>query len=65
MKRTLGVDDEYYKLTFCRRCKKEVPKKQVLKCKKEKFLLLCEECYTPIKASLAKCLPLMQKFSQR
>ena len=65
MKKRGEIPKDYYKQTFCRRCKKEVSNKQLKKCQKERFLLLCEKCYPLIKEQLKKCLPLMHKFSQR
>lgn len=65
MKRKMNLPEGYYKDPACRRCKEIVCKKQLAKCKKEGFLVLCETCYTNMKASLEKCLPLMRKFSRR
>ena len=62
MRRIAFDNDEYYKRAFCQKCKGLLVQKDRKRCKKEKFLLLCEKCYPEIKAALAKCLPLFQKF---
>ncbi len=65
MQRKMSVPDGYYDDPFCVRCKSLMSDEELAKRKKEGFLRLCEACYTPMKESLKRCLPLMQKFSQR
>ena len=53
--------EEYFKLTWCAKCKAQMTKKEISARKKENFLRLCDNCVKPIKESLKKCIPLMQK----
>jgi len=61
MKTNPATKEEYYKTLWCVKCKKRLFPKELAARKKEGFLRLCGLCYTPIKESLKRCLPLMQK----
>lgn len=65
MKKGMGVPEGYYKIEWCVKCRGKMTKQEAKRSEKEKFLRLCDLCYNPIKESLKRCLPLMQKFSQR
>lgn len=65
MQRKIEAPEGYYETAWCVKCRKPMTKKELAKRKKEGFLRACDLCYTPLKEALARCLPLMQKFSRR
>ena len=64
MPKQIGVPPDYYKTTWCVKCRVQMAVKELKAREKEKFLRLCDKCNIVMKEALKKCLPLMQKFSR-
>lgn len=61
MKKDSQIIEEFYKIPYCRRCKKKLTEEEMNQAKKSKFIPLCQDCKQIISENLKKCLPLMQK----